>query len=682
MGVQEHGFIMDGVRTIFGLLDRLVYGLIKWILFGIFDLANLTTNSDVFSGIYSRIYVILGIFMAFKLSFSFFQYIIDPESMTGKSDKSISKLFIRVMIMLSALILLPTLLFGQNGNEGLLTRAQNAFLPSVPKFIFGVDDLGGLTVGGNTDSEKFSNSIEQSANDIMITTLSGFFAPSDDLDEACGDGTYDDTPPIENLEDFANDLLITCNKKGDIVIGTTHFHTGTKFYKYSYMWFISTVVGILIAALLLGITLDIAKRIFKLMVLEVIAPIPIMSLIDPKGSKDGAFSKWWHSLLSTFLDIFIKLGLVYIIIVMIHLIVQAVNGGNLFANFPQNSGFRGTYLTILLILGLIFFAKEAPKFIKNALGIKSEGGGLFDDVKSIGKAAGLVGGAAVGTAGVIGSGLTNWRAAKEENAELHEGQGVRNFFRNSASAVAGAIGGAAVGAKALTGKNAGIKSVMDAQGKRNAQRAAHSTAFGRLGSNVYGAFTGRGLSEKGNAELKYNQEAFKNFKEYKSTLETEALKKTDLVGTLDKGVYAGKSFNYEKLSAALERARGSGASQFSYNGEMFNTDEFDVNTMNDIKSSQAASYADLLMRNDVVVDASGNPKLDSNGRAVHYQDENGTAYNAYLSAAAAARNATNKTFDGSYKSTKKAMGEVKTASTKSETSMKYQKRRANDRAKK
>ena len=91
MNIVAQTWYLDIFRSIFATLDKMVYGAIKWSLFGIFDLSNLSTNSDVFSGIYSRIYVILGIFMAFKLSFSFFQYLIDPESMTGKSEKSISK---------------------------------------------------------------------------------------------------------------------------------------------------------------------------------------------------------------------------------------------------------------------------------------------------------------------------------------------------------------------------------------------------------------------------------------------------------------------------------------------------------------------------------------------------------------------------------------------------------------
>ena len=512
MGIQEQGWVMNIIRSLFSVLDSIIYKLIKWILFGIFDLANITTNSEVFSGIYSRIYVILGIFMAFKLMFSFFQYIMDPESMTGKSEKSLSKLMTRVFIMLATLIFLPTILFGQGNSEGLLSRVQRAFLPTLPKVIFGVENLGGLsTSSGVGTGANFTDSIEQAADDIAVTTLSGFFAPPDDLDDYCDDGTYDKTPPITSIEEFRQNVNLDCPKRGDI--GAHIDITGalaatglaSKYYRYSYLWFISTVVGVLIALLLLGITFDIAKRIFKLMILEVIAPIPIMSLIDPKGSKDGAFRKWVSSLTSTFLDIFFKLGLVYIIIVFIHLIVNSGANGGLFTNFPSNTGFRGTYLIVLLILGLILFAKEAPKFIKDAMGLKGDGAGLFDDIKTVGKAAGLVGGAAVGTAGVIGSTVGNIRAQHEGNQEYFKGQHVRNTLRNLGAGISGAVGGTAAAVSGLTGKDAGLKSVLKKQQERNASsfdyRRNGGTLFGRIGSNASRAFTGETTATRIDREI-------------------------------------------------------------------------------------------------------------------------------------------------------------------------------------
>ena len=649
MGLQEQNWFFNIVRPIFGFFDRLVYRLIKWVLFGVFDLSALSTNSEVFNGIYSRIYVILGVFMAFKLSFSFFQYIINPDSMGGKSEQGVGKLFTRVFLMLFALMVLPAILFGREGEKGILARAQDAFLPVVPRLIFGTDSIA----GNNTTNGASTSSIEQISDEISLTILRGFFFPSKEVDTVCDPNTSSKYEEIKSLDEFAEKINETCAKKGDArnVVGL-----GTKYYVYNYLPFVSTIVGVLVVALLLGITLDVAKRIFKLIILEIIAPVPIMSLIDPKSSKGGAFQSWVKSLTSTFVDIFLKFGLLYLVIVQSH------DNGGLFTNFPefQDTPLRASYLILILILGLIFFAKEAPKFIKDALGLKSDGGGLFDDLKTVGKAAGLVGGAAVGAAGIIGSGAANWRASKEENDQLHEGQDFRNFLRNSGSALAGAIGGAAAGAKGLTGKDAGIKKVMDMQGKRNAQRAAHSTPFGRFQSNAYAAFTGQGLSEKGNAALKYNNEAFKAFKDYKTTLEEEALKKTDFYGG-----YGGNQFNYNKLLAAVDRARSSGSDTFDYNDGVHSytglrTDEFDTNVMNDIKSSQASNYADRLLSDEA------------------FRGKNGTAWNSYLTA----KNARNNTFNGKYDDTKKAMGEVKSAATKAETDMRYQMRRANDRNKK
>lgn len=562
MGIQEQGWAMDIIRGFFSILDKLVYSLVKWILFGIFDLANITTNSEVFSGIYSRIYVVLGIFMAFKLSFAFFQYIIDPDSMSGKSDKSLSKIFIRVFLMLGALIILPTVLFGQNGQEGLLSRAQRAFLPTLPKVIFGVDNLGGLT--SDTSSSQFIDSVEQSANDITVTTLKGFFATPEDIDSVCGAGTYDSIPQIESLDEFSANVNLTCNRAGEIQVGVGPIHTGTRYYKYSYMWFISTIVGVLIAVLLLSITLDLAKRLFKLMILEVIAPVPIMSLIDPKGSKDGAFSKWVKSLSSTFLDIFFKLGLVYIIVVFIHLIVDSVSTGKLFNNFPQNAGFRGTYLTILLILGLIFFAKEAPKFIKDAMGFKGgDGKGLFDDVKAVGKAAGLVGGAALGTAGVIGSTVGNVRAQMQGNKEYFEGQHVRNALRNIGAGISGAVGGTAAMACGLTGKDAGLKSVMKKQQERNANsfdyRRNGGTLFGRAGAGVSRTFTGETPASKLGREVAAYENEQSLIKAITERASGEMVKSTSTRGSF--GSLKG-SYNYKSVKAAMDAASAAGATEF------------------------------------------------------------------------------------------------------------------------
>lgn len=393
MGLQGQSWFLDIARTFCAAIDSVIFRLIREILYGIFNLANLTATSNVLGNIYSRIYVILGIFMAFKLSFSFFQYIIDPDSMGPKSDKGVSKLLFRVGTMLAALLLLPNLLFGSEGSEGLLTRAQNAFLPTLPKILLGVNNVSGAMSATGGGTATIDDTIENASETMTSSLIQGFFTPSKELDDVCGEGTYDNIPAITSIDEFVKNVNLTCDAKGTGVLGIG----AKKYYKYSYLCLISTIVAVLFVVMLLGIAIDIAKRVFKMIILEVIAPIPIMSLIDPKSSKDGPFSKWLKNLISTFLDIFLKLGLIYIILVFIQLIVN----NQLFTNVPAfDNPIRSAFMYIFLILALIFFAREAPMFIRESLGMKGEKGlGT-----GLGAAAGFLGGAIGGRS--LGAALT------------------------------------------------------------------------------------------------------------------------------------------------------------------------------------------------------------------------------------------------------------------------------------
>ncbi len=138
MILQGHSWIMDILRFMFIWFDSIIYWAVKWVLYVMFDLIDLTASSQLLSGIYQRIYVIVAVFMAFKLSFSFFQYLVNPQSMVDQK-KGIGKLFMNVFIMLAALIFIPTVVFGVNPNnpnqEGLLSRAQRPFLPMIPRII-------------------------------------------------------------------------------------------------------------------------------------------------------------------------------------------------------------------------------------------------------------------------------------------------------------------------------------------------------------------------------------------------------------------------------------------------------------------------------------------------------------------------------------------------------------------
>ena len=121
--------------------------------------------------------------------------------------------------------------------------------------------------------------------------------------------------------------------------------------------------------IVLGFTVDVAVRSIKLIILRVIAPVPIISYITPGSEKDGAFGNWVKTLTSTYSDLFIRLAVIYF---GIYVIVVIKDGG---LNILQTGTdwFTSGLATVFIILGILVFMKQAPKFIKDNLGNKGEG---------------------------------------------------------------------------------------------------------------------------------------------------------------------------------------------------------------------------------------------------------------------------------------------------------------------
>lgn len=384
---MKASLFMDIVRVIFAGITYCVFELIEWVMHGIFDIAGLRTSEGLINDITTRIYVLLGIFMAFKLIVSFLQYMANPDSLVDK-EKGAGKLIVRTFTMLILLLMLPQLF-------PLLSRVQTEFLPVIPRVV-----LGEVVDGSNT--------VEDNATILTAATLSAFYHPSTALNPS------DQPAPITDINDFMETYL-----------DKTH-----GYYSYDFN-FLACVAGGFIVIILLSITVKIGIRLFKMLILEIIAPIPIMSYIDPKSAKDGAFASWVKQLTSTFLDIFVRLGVIYVVLLV--LTAWAEDPLTLSGIFSPDSvpsgGMRLTYLHVFLIIALLMFAKDAPNFVKDAFGIKHD----KDTSGFLAGATGFISGAATGAvSGAI------------------SGRGFR-----------GAITGAATGASAgfqggMTGKKASV----------------------------------------------------------------------------------------------------------------------------------------------------------------------------------------------------------------------------------
>lgn len=368
--MTQKSWLQTQIRGLFASLVYCVYSLIEWIFQGIFDLANLSSNFMLMEEMRTRIYVILGVFMVFKITISLLGYMMNPDMMVDK-EKGAGKLVVRTFVACAFLIFLP---FGFD----LLKEAQEKFIPVLPKLIL-----------GQTQSNQ--NTIKDNAQTMAVSALSAFYRPCD----AC----ETEVDVIYSISDMNATYADAARRDVD----TDSLIKSKVIYDYEFNYVFALVVGIVMVLILLGITVSVAVRVFKMFLLEMLAPIPIISYIDPKSSKNGAFSAWIKQVLTTFVDIFIKIGLVYLVLYLMSKF--ASNGSDALFDFGslKKTDPRYLYLRVFLIIGLLMFAKDAPKFVKDALGIKDNGQHGFVE-GALGGIAGAATGAVSGA--VSGRGLS------------------------------------------------------------------------------------------------------------------------------------------------------------------------------------------------------------------------------------------------------------------------------------
>lgn len=401
-------FLWDILRNILALLDRIVYQLLIWICELFFNVSE----SEIFSGstiikFFDRIFLIVGVFMLFKLAFSLLNSIVNPDMLTDK-EKGFGKIITRSLIVIILIvILIPTgdQKFKNNPPTDEKITSTYDYKIKTHGLLFGTlytlqdkvvkDNIIGkivLGVSPNTTSESQQDDFKNVGSDMATTVLNAFFYPNADCKST--------VEPIASLDEFMSKLNNEC----------TITDGNAKRYSYSYMPLISTLVGGVLVFIILSFTIDIAIRTVKLGVLRLLAPIPIISYIDPKSAKDGAFANWVKNLTSTYLDLFLRLILIYFGIFLVSEVCQ-----NIKVLLPKSASIIDILTQILLIIGIFFFIKMAPKFFKDIFGIKDQGNGSIGLAGMLGGAAALLGGA--GLAGAGSAMIGNLSAASDAAAQ-------------------------------------------------------------------------------------------------------------------------------------------------------------------------------------------------------------------------------------------------------------------------
>ena len=451
--------------TFFASLDRSIYGFIPTIYNLLMTISRTTilTQGQI-NKFANRIYLLLGVFMLFKVSFSLINYVVNPDDFADKS-KGFAALGRNLIISLCMLVLVPYAFRAAYELQAILLEDNtigNLILGNDgPKDYLGTagDDMAFLTMNAFFSP---NTSIE---NNITIECLN-LFEEDKKINEDCfgvKSGTYNKLSEPKGLAALTYDAGKDDYLKGknntlylvdvqNYAAGMEHSNLGLMFrtdlavatvtenttvngksvvsfimdYKYPF----STVVGIVMVLILISFCMDVALRSVKLAFLQLIYPIPVISFIDPKSGKDGLFKKWYKLCFSTYLSLFMRLAALYFAIYVISQVgtmTDVITGAKV----------SNWIIKLFIIIGVLMFAKQLPKILEN-LGVKIDAEGFtlnpikkFEKEAALGKnITGAAAGAAVGLAGGgifrgIGGafrgafGGQGWDAASKQQANIN-----------------------------------------------------------------------------------------------------------------------------------------------------------------------------------------------------------------------------------------------------------------------
>lgn len=379
-------------------------------------------ESSFIQGIYNKVGMILGIFMVFKLSFSLIQSLVDPSKFTDEK-KGFGGIIKRSVISIVLLGITPSIFNMAFDLQNLVVGSANNTDNIIYKLIVGKAPF--------KDAESFGHVI---ASELYF----GFYTENEPLKLNQGlEVTYPDSGGVQlevhDYEYLKTQILEDHMSFSDTVDYISITNAGQYVIKWDGLFAIG--FGLFMVYILITYCISVATRVIQLAYLQLIAPVPILSYIsDPEGS----FKNWTKQCMTTYLDLFIRLAIIYFIITVSTQILQAFSEvGSVFYESTGLEAGSGTakWVSRFLIIGLLMFGKRVPELLKDLFpnfggGAASIGFGLKNPKKMLGDIPGM--GIAKGAA-TFGLGTVVGGAAGMASG-IKNGYGVRGK-------IAGAFGG-------------------------------------------------------------------------------------------------------------------------------------------------------------------------------------------------------------------------------------------------
>ena len=429
---------------------------------------NASVINDTITSITDTIYVLVTVFMLFRITVTMFEYLIDPDRVADKqtgAGKMITRIVISlILIMTFKSLIVPKLDQLQNAllaEDSILSKLVdvNAKTYSQAECREQISKATQMTASNGTSGENANNKKGGMAELIQgCTYYSGII---DDIENSSayknGSGTKkiicqmngkvtscdaipnnycalkgvwssnkngsqlkftinftDDIEECSRTDDlltggytyeqielgtsdasktkgsqFAREVMATFTSQPDKLLetsfiddpkGNEDFGKLVEEKEIDFDLFICIIVGIALIAIILVLCIEVIIRTFKLLLLQILAPIAFISYINPN---DKVLNNWFQKYVGCYLDLFIKILSIRLAILFISKFSTQVNG-----------------LSALLVYIAIFvFAKTIPNIITDVLGIKNMGGTFKESMNAL-KTAALIGTGALAAGGI------------------------------------------------------------------------------------------------------------------------------------------------------------------------------------------------------------------------------------------------------------------------------------------
>lgn len=444
-------------------------------------------GTDIFNinPVVENAYILVGTFMVFRIIITLLQMVIDPDKVSDKqagAGKMLSRIVVCFLLLISFNtiynFMIDKIQPAVIGPDGFITNFVKVNYTTEPinpndKKASRYENLqpGYVVVGSvfsslldlNTKFVSFTKSLVSSAVMPAPTKLVSLIANNVVDEKVCREAKdnekgykYDN---YSELKKENSSLLYYPGLAGGAILymGSVNFYVGyvcALGEMYDLNFVINLIIGLALVVFIFVMCIEIVVRDLKIIVLRVIAPIAFICYLNPK---DKIFNQWLKSFASVYFDLFLKLFSISLATTIIT---------------ASSDKLTQKHIGVILILGILTFAKLLPSFISKIFGIS--GSGSFKESFNMAKK-----GFGLATAGVAAAAVGGVSRGYAAASNIQKGEKGRNWAIAKASLSGGLSAGFSGAKDGWKGKGAS---------------SAISTAKSK--SRAYGDLLGAGVSPK------------------------------------------------------------------------------------------------------------------------------------------------------------------------------------------